>query len=80
MMGKIVTNLGITFSAALVDLSWERGRNREAAEAKRLDHHGCIPPGLPRVPSSRRTPESRNRTGCRIKPGMTKNTPLLAAG
>ena len=37
MMGKIVTNLGITFSAALVDLSWERGRNREAAEAKRLN-------------------------------------------
>ncbi len=45
-----------------------------------LNHYGCIPRGLPRVPSFRRTPESRNRTGCRIKSGMTQNTPLLAAG
>ena len=80
MMGEIVTNLGITFSVALVDPSWERGRNGEAAEAKGLNHHGCIPRGLPRVPSFRRTPESRNRTGCRIRSGMMQNTPVLAAG
>ena len=48
------------------------------SKSRRLNHYGCIPRRPPRVPSFRRTPESRNRAGCRIKSGMTQIGPLPA--